>query len=144
MIQANLKRLVDRFQEAKGKGQLQSSSEATIRTWIDELLSVFGWDVQNTQQVLTEHTLGKDEKEKLHKIGSTNTRPDYTLVNGNVMIAFVDAKSLAVNIENDKDVAFQIRSYGWSIGAPFSIVTNFEQIAIYDCSTIPYYNRRIY
>lgn len=53
------------------------------------------------------------------------------------MLAFIDAKSLAVNIEYDKEVAFQIRSYGWSIGAPFSIVTNFEQIAIYDCSTMP-------
>lgn len=137
MVKANFKRLVERFQEAKNNGQLQGSSEATMRTWIDELLSVFGWDVQNTQQVLTEHTLGKEEKKKLHKIGSTNTRPDYTLVNGSVMLAFVDAKSLAVNIENDKDVAFQIRSYGWSIGAPFSIVTNFKQIAIYDCSTMP-------
>ncbi len=138
MQKENFQRLVERYQDAKKKGQLQGSSEATMRTWIDELLSVFGWDVQNTQQVLTEHTLGKDEKAKLHQIGSTNTRPDYTLVNGGVMVAFVDAKSLAVNIENDKEVAFQIRSYGWSIGAPFSIVTNFEQIAIYDCSQMPY------
>ena len=129
--------LVYKFQTAKSLGQLKNASEATMRTWIDELLSVFGWDVKNTQQVLTEHTLGRDEKAKLHEIGSTNIRPDYTLVNGNVMLAFVDAKSLDVNIENDKDVAFQIRSYGWSIGAAFSVVTNFEQLAIYDCSTMP-------
>lgn len=140
MLKDKLQSLVERFQDSKNKGQLQYSSEATMRTWIDELLSLFGWDVQNTQQVLTEHTLGKNEKEKLHSIGSTNTRPDYTLVNGNVMIAFVDAKSLAINIENDKEVAFQIRSYGWSIGAPFSIVTNFEQLAIYNCSEMPYIN----
>ena len=138
MLKDKLLGLVQRFQDSKNKGQLQNSSEATMRTWIDELLSLFGWDVQNTQQVLTEHSLGKNEKERLHSIGSTNTRPDYTLVNGNVMIAFVDAKSLAVNIENDKEVAFQIRSYGWSIGAPFSIITNFEQLAIYNCSEMPY------
>lgn len=129
--------LVQRYQAAKSAGQLDNSSEATMRTWIDELLSVFGWDVHNTQQVLTEHTLGRSEKEKLRDIGSTNTRPDYTLVNGSVMLTFVDAKSLSVNIETDKDAAFQIRSYGWSIGAPFSIVTNFEQLAIYDCSVMP-------
>ena len=87
-----LQDLVKRYQYAKDKGQLQNASEATIRTWIDELLSVFGWNVQNTHQVLTEHSLGKEEKEKLNQIGSTNTRPDYTLVNGNVMLAFVDAK----------------------------------------------------
>jgi type I site-specific restriction endonuclease len=108
-----------------------------MRTWIDELLSLFGWDVQNTQQVLTEHTLNPAERAKLHGIGSSNIRPDYTLVNGKVKLVFVDAKSLAINIENDKNAAFQIRSYGWSIGAPFSVVTNFEQLAIYDCSVMP-------
>lgn len=140
MIKNKIEALVARFQEAKANGRLENSSEATMRAWIDELLSIFGWNVQNTHEVLTEHSLGKEEKKKLHAIGSTNTRPDYTLVNGKILMTFVDAKSLAVNIENDKDVAFQIRSYGWSIGAPFSIVTNFEQLAIYDCSTMPSVN----
>lgn len=129
--------LVNRYKEAKANGQLVNASEATMRAWIDELLSLFGWDVQNTQQVLTEHTLSHTERERLQEIGSTNTRPDYTLVNGKVKLLFVDAKSLSVDIENDKSVAFQIRSYGWSIGAPFSIVTNFEYLAIYDCSVMP-------
>ena len=135
-----LQTLVERFQAAKTNLQLKNSSEATIRAWIDELLSIFGWDVQNTQQVQTEHTLGRSERERLHGIGSTNTRPDYTLVNGNVPLAFIDAKGLDVDIEHDKDAAFQIRSYGWSIGAPFSIVTNFEQMAVYDCSVMPNIN----
>ena len=135
-----LQSLVDRFQAAKTNLQLKNSSEATIRAWIDELLSIFGWDVQNTQQVQTEHSLGRSEKERLHGIGSANTRPDYTLVNGNVPLAFIDAKSLDVDIEHDKDAAFQIRSYGWSIGAPFSIVTNFEQMAVYDSSVMPNVN----
>ena len=130
MIKEDISKLVFRYREAKDNGQLQNASEATMRAWIDELLSLFGWDVQNTQQVLTEHTLNKTERVRLNEIGSTNTRPDYTLVNGRVKLAFVDAKSLDVNIENDKGVAFQIRSYGWSIGAPFSVVTNFEQLAI--------------
>ena len=137
MSKEGLIKLVRKYELAKSSGQLKNSSEATMRAWIDELLSVFGWDVKNTHQILTEHTLGRNEKERLREIGSTNTRPDYTLVNGKVMLTFVDAKSLSVNIENDKDVAFQIRSYGWSIAAPFSIVTNFEQLAIYDCSVMP-------
>ena len=114
-----LETLVKKYSEAKAQGQLENASEATMRTWIDELLFVFGWDVKNTHQVLTEHTLDCNEKEKLRNIGSTNTRPDYTLVNGNVMLTFVDAKSLNVHIDTDKDAAFQIRSYGWSIDAPF-------------------------
>ena len=134
----NLQNLVNRFLQAKENGSLNDASEATMRTWIDELLSVFGWNVQDTHQILTEHTLDKEERKKLKAIGSTNVRPDYTLVNGKVPLAFVDAKSLDVNIETSKDVAFQIRSYGWSIGAPFSIVTNFERLAVYDCSYMPH------
>ncbi|MBR5238773.1 MAG: N-6 DNA methylase [Paludibacteraceae bacterium] len=136
----NLQNLVNRFIDAKNNGSLDGASEATIRTWIDELLFVFGWNVQDTHQVLTERTLNKEERQKLKEIGSTNVRPDYTLVNGKVPLTFVDAKSLDVNIEISKDVAFQIRSYGWSIGAPFSIVTNFDQFAIYDCSYMPSIN----
>lgn len=129
--------LVERYQKAKDNGQLQNASEATMRAWIDELLSLFDWDVQNTQQVLTEHSLSQTERSRLHEIGSSNTRPDYTLVNGNVKLVFVDAKSLDVNIKEDKNIAFQIRSYGWSIRAPYSVVTNFEELAIYDCSIMP-------
>lgn len=132
-----LKSLVDRYREARTHGQLQDASEATMRTWIDELLAVFGWDVHNTHQVLTEHVLSHAARERLHGIGSSNTRPDYTLTGGRAPLVFVDAKNLSVDIENEKSAAFQIRSYGWSIGAPFSIVTNFEQLAIYDCSVMP-------
>ena len=115
----SLIQLVDRFQQLKTDGGLNKSSEATMRAWIDELLAIFGWDVQNTHQVLTEHTLGKDERQRLHDIGSTNTASN--------------GKSLDVDIKNDKSVAFQIRSYGWSVGAQYSIVTNFDTLAIYDC-----------
>lgn len=138
MEKDKLKELMNRFQEAKRQGKLKGSSEATVRTWVDELLHVFGWNVQNTHQVLTERSLGLHEKKKLKEIGSTNTRPDYTLVNGTVAIAFLDAKNLSVNIDTDKGAAFQIRSYGWSIGASFSILTNMEQIAIYDCTVMPH------
>ena len=111
-----LSSLINRYQVAPKNGQLQNAYEATMRAWIDKLLSFFWWDVQNNHQVLTAHTLNKTERARLNEIGSSNTRPDYTLVNGKVSLAFVDAKSLSVNIENDKSVAFQIRSYGWSIG----------------------------
>lgn len=119
-LKDKLAELVERFLNAKEAGKLDNASEETIRTWINELLSLFGWDVQDTRQVLQERTLDKSKREKLKGIGSSNVRPDYTFVNGNVPLAFLDAKSLDVNIGEAKDAAFQIRSYGWSIGATFS------------------------
>ncbi|MBD5214010.1 MAG: N-6 DNA methylase [Bacteroidales bacterium] len=131
---------INRFSEALKHGALNDASEETVRTWINEMLGIFGWDVQNTHQILQERTLDRHHRELLHSIGSSNTRPDYTFVNGNIPLAFLDAKNLDVPIERDNSVAFQIRSYGWSIGASYSIVTNMKEMAIYDCRPMPNVN----
>lgn len=129
--------LIRRFLEARNDGLLHSASEETVRMWINDMLAVFGWDVNNTRQVMQERILGRSERERLHDIGSRYVKPDYTMVNGNTRLFFIDAKKQSVDIKNDKNVAFQIRSYGWSIGAPYSIVTDFDEIAIYDCTAKP-------
>ena len=131
------KLLTEKFSAALRDGNLKDSSEETIRVWINEMLSVFGWDVGNTNQILQERTLEKKERQLLKNIGSHNVRPDYTFVNGKVKLAFLDAKSLDVNLWEDKSAAFQIRSYGWSIGAKFSVISNMRELAIYDCSVKP-------
>ncbi len=113
------------------------ASEETTRAWINQMLDIFGWNVKNTNHVLQEVSLESAERITLNKIGSTNTRPDYTLMNGPIRLFFLDAKKRTVNIHEDKNVAFQIRSYGWSIGASFSVVTNIDELAIYDCSAMP-------
>lgn len=134
---ASLRVLVERFSAFEKSGQLSKASEETMRSWINELLLVFGWDVKNTNEVQQEVSLSKNERVHLPEIGSHNTRPDYTLVNGKLKLAFIDAKDLDICIERDRTAAFQIRSYGWSISAKFSILTNFRELAIYDCTIKP-------
>ena len=133
----DFKTLKDAYQEACLRGELNMASEETIRTWINQMLAVFGWDVRNTNFVLQEVPLEVAERNALNEIGSSNTRPDYTLKNGRVRLFFLDAKKRSVNIRDDKNVAFQIRSYGWSIGASYSVVTNMDELAIYDCMAMP-------
>jgi hypothetical protein len=133
----DFKAFVASYKEACERGELEMASEETTRTWINQMLAVFGWDVRNTNQVLQEVPLEIMERAALNDIGSTNTRPDYTLMNGRVRLFFLDAKKRTVNIKEDKSVAFQIRSYGWSIGASYSVVTNMDELAIYDCTTMP-------
>lgn len=133
----DFKTLVTNYQNACKHGELDMASEETIRTWINQMLAVFGWDVKSTNQVLQEVSLEIAERSALNKIGSTNTRPDYTLMNGRVRLFFLDAKKPTVNIYEDKNVAFQIRSYGWSIGADYSVVTNMNELAVYDCKAMP-------
>lgn len=133
----DFKSLIAAYQEACLRGELDMASEETIRTWINQMLAIFGWDVRNTNLVLQEVSLGITERTALCEIGSSNTRPDYTLMNGRVRLFFLDAKKQSVNIKDDKSVAFQIRSYGWSIGATYSVVTNMDELAIYDCMAMP-------
>ncbi len=132
-----LTELVERYQVFKREGRLDLSSEETIRTWINELLAIFDWNVMDTSQILQEKVLSREEKERLEEINSTSTRPDYTFKIGNQKLTFLDAKAVSVNIETNNASAFQIKSYGWSILAPCSFLTNFEEFAIYDCTYIP-------
>ena len=138
-----LAHLIEKYTLFKEQGRLDVSSEETIRSWINEFLLIFDWDVMDTSQVLQEKVLSKKEKERLAAIGSTSIRPDYTLKVGGQKLAFLDAKSVYVDIKNDAKSAFQIKSYGWSIMAPCSFLTNFEEFAIYNCTYVPERDQRV-
>jgi hypothetical protein len=73
-----LKLLINKYNLFKQEGRLDLTSEETMRTWINELLFIFDWDVMDTSQILQEKILSKEEKAKLKAIDSTSTRPDYT------------------------------------------------------------------
>lgn len=129
--------LIERYHASIGKGDCKDVSEETIRTWLNEMLMIFGWDVKDVSQVLQERVLDTDIRQKLHSISSSHTRPDYILKNGPNIKTFIDAKSLSVDIFSDKDAAFQIRSYGWSAGVSCAFITNFEQFSIYETKNVP-------
>lgn len=136
-----LTELIAEYNAFKTAGKLDLTSEETIRSWLNQLLEIFGWDVRDTSQVLQEKVLSKLEKEKLQAIGSTNTRPDYTFRIAKQKLSFLDAKDISVNIQTDAEAAFQIKSYGWSILAPCAFISNFEEFAIYDCTYMPEQNQ---
>ena len=132
-----LAELIAEYNKFKEQGKLDLTSEETIRTWLNELLAIFDWDVRDTSQILQEKVLSKIEKEKLKEIGSQNTQPDYTFKVARQKLTFLDAKDITVKILDDTEAAFQIKSYGWSILAPCAFISNFEEFAIYDCTYIP-------
>lgn len=137
LAKQKLRELIERYKKTvKGKDR-KKISEETIRTWLNEFLAIFGWNVQNTSQVLQERVLSDQQIEKLAQIKSSHKKPDYTLMNGNNIKSFLDAKSLEVNIFTCRETAFQIRSYGWSAQSPCAFVSNFEQFVIYDTRFMP-------
>ena len=46
---------------------------------------------------------------------------------------FLEAKKPAVDISEAVSPAYQLRRYAWSAKLPISILTDFEDFAVYDC-----------
>ena len=53
------------------------------------------------------------------------------------LASVVEAKKPSVRIDRSRDAAFQTRRYGYSASLPISVLTNFHQLAIYDCVPLP-------
>lgn len=132
-----LKALIEKYIQYKKEKKTKELSEESTRSWINEFLEIFDWDVLNIQQVQQEKIVDDSQKDKLDEINSSHTKPDYSLMNGASVKAYLDAKNPDVDIFKNKDAAFQVRSYGWSAGLPCSFLTNFEQMVIFDCRYAP-------
>lgn len=107
-IKQKLTELINRYNNSLRLQDHANISEETIRTWLNEFLSIFGWDVQNANQVLQERVLRGTQRQRLQEINSPHSKPDYMLLNGGNIKSFLDAKSLDINIFTDENAAYCI------------------------------------
>lgn len=137
-LKSELNKLKESYnQQLKVNGN--NFSEETVRSgYINKMLELFGWDTGNLNQVLQERKLTQKQQKKLHEISSSHTKPDYFLCDRGITVTYLDAKKPQVDFSKDKDIAFQIRSYGWCTGVPFAIVSNFKEFGIYNTKPEPY------
>ena len=129
--------LVGRFEEQYGSYKKAEYNETlTRRDFIDPFFKALGWDIDN------KNGYAEAYREVIHedkvKIGKATKAPDYSfrLVGGNRLF-FVEAKKPSVAVKDDIQPAYQVRRYGWSAKLPVSIITDFEEFAIYDCTKKP-------
>jgi hypothetical protein len=110
--------------------------EAHIRqSLIDPLFIALGWDVGNTGMIAPQYR--EVVPEDALDVGGQQRAPDYTFRVGSVPKFYVEAKKCGVDISGDPAPAFQLRRYGWSAKMALSILTDFEELAVYDCTTRP-------
>ncbi|MDP8224622.1 MAG: TaqI-like C-terminal specificity domain-containing protein [Candidatus Lernaella stagnicola] len=110
--------------------------EAHVRqSLIDPFFEALGWDVRNSamtapqyREVVPEDSLDDEGHQKA---------PDYAFRVGTMPKFYAEAKKCGVNINADPASAYQLRRYGWSAKIPLSILTDFEELAVYDCSLRP-------
>jgi N-6 DNA Methylase/TaqI-like C-terminal specificity domain len=135
-----LSMLVDAFGKGNKEYINKKYSEAQLRVdFINPFLKCFGWDVDNEtkktqlyREVIQEESIDVEEENKI-----TKKNPDYTLKLLGQRTLFVEAKKACIDITKEKAPAFQTRRYGWSANLPFSILTNFDYLVIYDCTLKP-------
>lgn len=127
--------LVERFQDNREAYKRDYGETETRREFLDPLFKALGWDIDNTAGHAEAY------KDVIHedsvKIGVTTKAPDYSFRVGGVRKFFLEAKKPAVNIKEDTDATYQLRRYGWSAKLPLSVLSNFGELAVYDCRVRP-------
>jgi len=128
--------LIERFDRNREAYLSNEYNEAQVRLeLINPFFKALGWDMYN------EAGYAEAYKDVVHedaiKIGGVTKAPDYAFRIGGMRKFFVEAKRPGVNIKNDPDPAYQLRRYAWSAKLPLSILTDFEEFAVYDCRIKP-------
>ena len=129
-------RLVERFEMQRTTYMSGSYNETQVRRdFIDPFFKALGWDIDN------ENDYAEAYRDVIHEdmvlVGNAKKAPDYSFRVGGRRKFFVEAKKPSVSIKSDRQPAFQLRRYGWSAKLPLSIVTDFEEFAVYDCTHKP-------
>lgn len=134
MNKDDLRRLINQYQKnAEIYRNARDYNEQNCRDeFISPLLECFGWDVHNKKSTPPQY-----KEVVVEQFSNRGERPDYTLTLNGVSKIFVEAKKPAVDITTAPAPAIQARRYGWNAKHKLSILTNFENLQIYDVTNKP-------
>ena len=128
--------LVARFHEHHDAYKSGVYNETQLRRdFLDPFFRELGWDVDNTAGYAESY------RDVIHedqiKVGGAVKAPDYGFRIGGQRKFFLEAKKPSVQIKTDISPAYQLRRYAWSARLPLSILSDFEEFAIYDTRIKP-------
>ncbi len=131
-----VEQLVERFSRNLDAYKRDEYKESRVRVeFIDPFFEALGWDVRNV------HGYAEQYKDVVHeaalKVGGEARAPDYCFRIGGVRKFFLEAKKPSVSVKGDVAPAYQLHRYAWSAKLPLSILTDFEELAVYDCRQRP-------
>jgi type I restriction-modification system DNA methylase subunit len=128
--------LVRRFEEQEAAYRASGYNETQVRReFIDPFFCALGWDVDNRTGRLEQY------KDVVHedalRVSGQVRAPDYGFRTDGVRRFFVEAKKPSVNVRDQPAAAFQLRRYAWSAKLDLSVVTDFDELAVYDTRVQP-------
>ncbi len=123
--------LIQRFDRNREAYRSPHYNETQLRReFLDPFFKALGWDIDN------EHGYAEPYKDVVHedaiRVGEATEAPDYSFRIGGTRKFFLEAKRPSVDIKNDVHPAFQLRRYAWTKSLPLSILSDFEEFAVYD------------
>jgi predicted type IV restriction endonuclease len=132
-----IKELIERFQRNLSEYKIKGYNEAQLRQeFINPFFEALGWDVYNKSGAAPAY------RDVIHedsiKITGGTKAPDYCFTLSGRRMFFVEAKKPAVGIVSDSNPAYQLRRYAWSAELSLSILTNFEDLCIYESRQKPH------
>jgi hypothetical protein len=129
-------RLIERFSLQADQLRSPDYNETQIRIdFINPLMSELGWDIDN-RQGFAERYRDVVHEDRVKVSGQTKA-PDYSFRVGGQRKFFLEAKKPAVDIAVNVESAYQLRRYAWSAKLACSLLTDFEELAIYDTRIQP-------
>jgi|WetSurMetagenome_2_1015567.scaffolds.fasta_scaffold00020_59 hypothetical protein len=128
--------LIGRFEQHRDSYKSGQYNETQLRReFLDPFFKALGWDVDNEQGYAEAY------KDVVHedaiRIGGALKAPDYCFRIGGTRKFFLEAKKPSVSIKDEPSAAYQLRRYAWSAKLPLSILSDFEEFAVYDCRVRP-------
>ncbi|HMK61173.1 MAG TPA: TaqI-like C-terminal specificity domain-containing protein [Dissulfurispiraceae bacterium] len=128
--------LIERFERNRESYKSPHYNETQLRReFLDPFFKTLGWDVDNEQGYAEAY------KDVIHedaiKIGGGVKAPDFCFRIGGARKFFLEAKKPSVSIKDEPSPAYQLRRYAWSAKLPLSILSDFEELAVYDCRIRP-------
>lgn len=128
--------LVARFEQHRASYTSGNYNETQLRReFLDPFFKALGWDVDNEQGYAEAY------KDVIHedaiRIGGALKAPDYCFRIGGARKFFLEAKKPSVSIKDEPNPAYQLRRYAWSAKLPLSILSDFHELAVFDCRIRP-------
>ncbi len=135
-MNTDIAQLVTRFGQHAEAYRSANYNETQLREdFLNPFFRSLGWDMDNSLGYAQAY---RDviQEESFRFAGSVKA-PDFTFRIGGVRKFFVEAKRPGIDIKTAIQPAFQLRRYAWSAKLPLSILTDFEEFAVYDCRVRP-------
>lgn len=115
--------LIDSYEKVKSSRQISKySEEETKKDFIEPLFEALGWNIRDKSEVTAEE----------HQ---SNGRADYGFYLDSRLKFYVEAKSLKADLYRE-EFANQAVRYSWNKGATWTVLTDFENIKIFNAQVI--------